>query len=224
MANCQNPTTILCPGKKSVSISLAHGTSSTTKILNIQSLVSQSSKLGDAGQNSYCTTASDQKISCSSLTQNGSDAICVQNTPSTTMVRNSQVNSMSFYHPTELFLAYPQSKKHKKTHSLSAHTKQLLTQFVQWSSTKNYDNTSDKRFLACVAFGICAAYHSSLCASPAHIIFVNDLVLNATYVANWKHINSSALCKYHEKMCVKMQPDALTIIQSVTTSLSLIVT
>ena len=49
-----------------------------------------------------------------------------------------------------------------------------------------FDDTTINAVLQGVAYGLRATYHSSLHASPGQIVFGRDMIINATYLANWK--------------------------------------
>ena len=51
-----------------------------------------------------------------------------------------------------------------------------------------FDEDSIHAILQNVAFGFRATYHSILRSSPGQLVFGRDMIVNATYVANWKSI------------------------------------
>ena len=53
---------------------------------------------------------------------------------------------------------------------------------------RSIDDDSIYAVLQNVAFGFRAAYHSILRSSPGQLVFGRSMIVNATYVANWKTI------------------------------------
>ena len=51
-----------------------------------------------------------------------------------------------------------------------------------------FDETTNHAVLQAVAWGIRSTYHTVLQASPGQLTFGRDMIINATYVANWRHI------------------------------------
>ena len=51
-----------------------------------------------------------------------------------------------------------------------------------------FDETSSHGILQAVAWGIRSTFHTALRASPGQVTFGRDMIINATYVANWKNI------------------------------------
>ena len=60
-------------------------------------------------------------------------------------------------------------------------------------SERKFDDTSAHGILQSIAWGLCTTYHTSLCTSPGQLTFGQDMVIPATYLANWHQIN--ARCK-----------------------------
>ena len=85
-------------------------------------------------------------------------------TPKPTSIKNPQANAFV-----------------KQTHHVISASIQLL-QLDQWP----FDDTTINAVLQGVAYGLRATYHSSLHASPGQIVFGRDMIINATYLANWK--------------------------------------
>jgi hypothetical protein len=56
--------------------------------------------------------------------------------------------------------------------------------------TRKFDNISHNAILQNVAYGLRATYHSSLAASPCQLAFERDMIINATYLANWKDLSA----------------------------------
>jgi hypothetical protein len=54
-------------------------------------------------------------------------------------------------------------------------------------SKRHFDDTV---ILQSVAYGLRATYHSSLAASPGQLVFGRDMIINATYLTNWKDLHS----------------------------------
>ena len=57
-------------------------------------------------------------------------------------------------------------------------------------SERPFDDTSIHGILQAVAWGLRTTYHTSLRTSPAQLAFGQDMVIPATYLANWRHIRS----------------------------------
>ena len=55
-------------------------------------------------------------------------------------------------------------------------------------SEKTYDENFIHAILQHVAWGIRSTFHSILRASPGQVVFGCDMIINATYVANWRYI------------------------------------
>ena len=53
-----------------------------------------------------------------------------------------------------------------------------------------YDDTSPAAILSAVAWAIRTTYHSAIQTSPGQLVFGRDMIINATYLANWKFIKS----------------------------------
>ena len=56
-------------------------------------------------------------------------------------------------------------------------------------SERKYDETSAHGILQAIAWGLRTTYHTSLRTSPGQLTFGQDMVVPATYLANWRHIN-----------------------------------
>ena len=56
-------------------------------------------------------------------------------------------------------------------------------------SARTFDEDSINAVLQNVAVGFRANYHSILRSSPGQLVFGRDMIINATYVANWKTIS-----------------------------------
>jgi hypothetical protein len=50
------------------------------------------------------------------------------------------------------------------------------------------DDSSFAAICANVAYGMRATYHTELQASPAQVVFGRDMIINASYLADWKAI------------------------------------
>ncbi len=55
-------------------------------------------------------------------------------------------------------------------------------------SEDTFDEDSIHAVLQNVAFGFRSTYHSILRSSPGQLVFDRDMIVNATYAANWKTI------------------------------------
>jgi len=86
--------------------------------------------------------------------------------PKPTTVKNPQANSI-------VERSYLTIAENLRTMNLSART---------------FDEDSIHAVLQNVAFGFRATYHSILRSSPGQLVFGRDMIVNATYVANWKTI------------------------------------
>ena len=53
-------------------------------------------------------------------------------------------------------------------------------------NTRPYDYTTNNAILQAVAWALRSTYHTSLQATPGQFAFGRDMVLNSTYLANWK--------------------------------------
>jgi hypothetical protein len=53
---------------------------------------------------------------------------------------------------------------------------------------RQFDDTTINAVLQSVAYGLCFTYHFSLAASPGQIIFGQDMIINAVYLAKWKDL------------------------------------
>ena len=51
--------------------------------------------------------------------------------------------------------------------------------------SKPHDETTHHAILQAVAYGLRSTFHSALQASPGQFVFGRDMLVNATYVANW---------------------------------------
>ena len=66
----------------------------------------------------------------------------------------------------------------------------------QWSyrtmdlDYRPYDDTSPAGISSAVAWTIRSTYHSAIQTSPGQLVFGRDMIINATYLANWKFIKS----------------------------------
>ena len=84
-------------------------------------------------------------------------------------------------------------------------------------SEKMYDENSIHAILQHIAWGIRSTFHSTLRASPGQVVFDCDMIINATYVANWRYIKeqkeTEASCRI---MFVKTNAELLMIINLVT--------
>ena len=54
--------------------------------------------------------------------------------------------------------------------------------------SKPHDETTHHAVLQAVAYGLRSTYHTALQASPGQLAFGRDIIVNATYVANWHTI------------------------------------
>jgi hypothetical protein len=50
------------------------------------------------------------------------------------------------------------------------------------------DDSSFASICSNVAYGMRATYHTELHSTPAQVVYGCDMVINATYIANWKAI------------------------------------
>ena len=57
-------------------------------------------------------------------------------------------------------------------------------------SSRPFDDTSVHGILQAIAWGLRTTYHTSLRTSPGQLIFDQDMVVPATYLANWRNIHS----------------------------------
>jgi len=57
-------------------------------------------------------------------------------------------------------------------------------------SSRPFDDTSIHGILQSAAWALRTTYHTSLRTSPGQLAFGQDMVVPATYLANWRHINS----------------------------------
>ena len=55
-------------------------------------------------------------------------------------------------------------------------------------SSRQFDDTSIDGILQSIAWGLRSAYHTSLQTTPGHLTFGRDMVIHATYLANWHAI------------------------------------
>ena len=55
-------------------------------------------------------------------------------------------------------------------------------------SSRPYDDTTTHAVLQAVAFGLRSTFHTALQASPGQLAFGRDMIINATYLANWQAI------------------------------------
>ena len=55
-------------------------------------------------------------------------------------------------------------------------------------SSRPFDDTSLDGILQSIAWGLRSAYHTSLQTTPGHLTFGRDMVIHATYLANWHAI------------------------------------
>ena len=55
-------------------------------------------------------------------------------------------------------------------------------------SSRPHDETTHHAVLQAVAYGLRSTYHSALKASPGQLAFGRDMIINATYIANWHAI------------------------------------
>lgn len=56
----------------------------------------------------------------------------------------------------------------------------------------HYPN-SDHRILSSVTWDLHSIYHSVVYSTPEQLIFVRNMVINATYIANWHYIHNTKL-------------------------------
>jgi len=56
-------------------------------------------------------------------------------------------------------------------------------------SNRAFDDTTVHRILQAIAWGLRTTYHTSLRTSPGQLAFGQDVVVPATYLANWRHIH-----------------------------------
>mmetsp|Transcript_13570 Transcript_13570/g.16453 ORF Transcript_13570/g.16453 Transcript_13570/m.16453 type:complete len:698 (+) Transcript_13570:1112-3205(+) len=74
-----------------------------------------------------------------------------------------------------------------------------------------FDETTIPAVLQAVAWGIRSTYHTALQASPAQIVFGRDMIINATYLANWHkstaHQRSRALQNNLNENAKRIQHD-----------------
>ena len=54
--------------------------------------------------------------------------------------------------------------------------------------SRPYDDTTPQSVLSAVAWGLRSTYHSALKGSPVQVVFGRDMIVNSTYLANWKFI------------------------------------
>jgi len=54
--------------------------------------------------------------------------------------------------------------------------------------SRPFDDTTINDILQNAAFGLRATYHTSLLASPGQIVFGRDMIINSSYIANWKQL------------------------------------
>ena len=57
-------------------------------------------------------------------------------------------------------------------------------------SERKFDDTSAHGILQSIAWGLRTTYHTSLRTSPGQLTFGQDMVIPATYLANWHQINA----------------------------------
>ena len=53
-----------------------------------------------------------------------------------------------------------------------------------------FDDSSAHGILQAVAWGLRSTYHSALRASPGQLTFGRDMILQASYLANWHYVHS----------------------------------
>lgn len=58
-------------------------------------------------------------------------------------------------------------------------------------SSRPFDDTSIHSILQSIAWGLRTTYHTSLRTSPGQLTFGQDMVIPATYLANWRHIHAN---------------------------------
>ena len=54
-----------------------------------------------------------------------------------------------------------------------------------------FDDTTIPSILQNIAWALRSVYHTTLQASPGHLVFGRDMVINSTYIANWRQINAN---------------------------------
>ena len=58
-------------------------------------------------------------------------------------------------------------------------------------SERPYEETSAHGILQAVAWALRTTYHTSLRTSPGQLTFGQDMIIPATYLANWRHIHNN---------------------------------
>ena len=58
-------------------------------------------------------------------------------------------------------------------------------------SSRAYNETLAHATLQSIAWSLCSTYHTVLCSSPGQLAFGCDMIIPATYLANWHHIHSN---------------------------------
>ena len=54
--------------------------------------------------------------------------------------------------------------------------------------THQYDEGCNYAILHLVAWGLRSTFHSTLNSTPGQLIFGHDIIINATYIAEWYYI------------------------------------
>ena len=59
--------------------------------------------------------------------------------------------------------------------------------------SKPYDENSVHTILQAVAWSLRTTHHTQLQASPGQMVFGRDMIINATYLANWRAVNQNKM-------------------------------
>ena len=59
--------------------------------------------------------------------------------------------------------------------------------------SKPYDENSVHAILQAVAWSLRTTHHTQLQASPGQMVFGRDMIINATYLTNWRAVNKNKM-------------------------------
>jgi len=67
-------------------------------------------------------------------------------------------------------------------------------------SNRTFDDTTVHGILQAIAWALRTTYHTSLRTSPGQLAFGQDMIVPATYLANWRHIHE----RRQKNICIIM--------------------